>query len=184
MYRNILSIIVIVALFFVAECIVAVGAQQNRNKFGPVVSAYLTALAEEISELEYQLKHREISPSVYQRVRQRLTLLQRFVEERAASSREDFVPELEVLTEEEFGAVGLKGKADPKELKTGDLISGRWKVLGRARGRTPIFVLERLELKERESSENSAPDQKTVKKIDPLELIETIVVPENKGIRP
>jgi hypothetical protein len=184
MYRRNLSIIVIVALFFVAECIVEVGAQQNRNKFGPVVSAYLTALAEEISELEYQLKHREIRPSDYQRVRQRLSLRQRFVEERATSSREDFVPELEVLTEDEFGAVGLKGKADPKDLKTGDLIGGRWKVLGIAPGRAPIFVIERLELTEKRYSENSAPEQRTLKKIDPLELIETIVVPENKGIRP
>jgi hypothetical protein len=184
MYREALSIIVIVTLFCVAEHLGAGGAQQKRNKYGPVVSAYLTALAEEISELEYQLYHREIRRSDYQRTRQRLNLLRRFVEERATESRDDYVPELEVLTEDEFGAVGLKGKADPKELKPGDLIDGRWKLLGVERGRTPIFVIERLELTERKSLENSGLEQKPVKKIDPLELIETIVVPEYKGIKP
>src|SRR5262245_19403854 len=184
MYRQVLSIIFIVALLFFAVHFEAGGAQLNRNKYGPVVRAYLTALDEEVSELEYQLRHREISRSDYQRSKQRLGLLRRFVELRAAGSREDYVPELEVLSEAEFGAVGLKGKADPKELKPGDLIDHRWKLLAIERGRTPIFVIERLELTERKSFENSGPEQKPVKKVDPLELIETIVVPEYKGIRP
>ncbi|MCI0659479.1 MAG: hypothetical protein L0220_00240 [Acidobacteria bacterium] len=184
MYRQALSVIVIITLFFVAEHFVAGAAQLNRNKYGPVVTAYLTALEEEVSELVYQLNHREISRSDYQRSRQRLGLLRRFVEQRAATSREDFVPELEVLSEAEFGTVGLKGKANPKELKPGDLIDGRWRLLGVERGKTRIFVIERLELAERKSFENSGTEQKPVKKIDPLDLIETIVVPENKGIRP
>jgi len=184
MYRQALSIVVIVAIFFIAGNIGAGVAQQNRNKYGPVVNAYLTALTEEVSELEYQLNRREISRSDYQRSRQRLGLLRRFVEQRAAESREDYVPELEILSEDEFGAVGLKGKADLKELKPGDMIDRRWKLLAIERGRTPIFVIERLELTERKSFENSGPEQKPVKKVDPLELIETIVVPEYKGSRP
>jgi hypothetical protein len=179
MSRHTLSIIIIVAIFWAAEQINVGGPQQNRNRYGPVVNAYLTSLAEEVSELEYQLNHREISRADYQRSRQRLILLRRFVEQRAADSREDYVPELEVLSEDEFRAIGLKVKADPKELKPGDLINGKWKLLGVERGRRPIFVIERLEL-----TENSGAEQKTEKKVDPLELIETIVVPENKGIRP
>jgi len=183
MYRQALSIIVIGTLFFVADHFVAGAVQLNRNKYGPVVTAYLTALDEEVSELLYQMNHREISRSDYLRSRQRLSLLRRFVEQRAANSREDFVPELEVLSEAEFGSVGLKGKANPKELQPGDLIDGRWRLLGVERGKTPIFVIERLEITER-TIENSGPELKPVKKVDPLDLIETIVVPENKGIRP
>ncbi|MGH9803307.1 MAG: hypothetical protein ACRD82_23325, partial [Blastocatellia bacterium] len=55
-------------------------AQTKRASYGPVIKAYLTGLDEELTELEFQLRHREITRAIYDRTKQRLAVARRYVE--------------------------------------------------------------------------------------------------------
>ena len=170
-----MSRLALVTIFALSMCFATTkgDAQQKRVVYGPVVSAYLTGLAEELNELEYQLKHREISRPDYERAKQRLTILRRFVQRLATEIREDLVPELQILADDELVNLGLNTKPNPDQLQTGDVLENQWKLLSIELGRMRFFVFEKLPA---ESVDVAA---KPVKKIDPNEVIETIIVPDN-----
>ncbi|MCI0338659.1 MAG: energy transducer TonB [Acidobacteria bacterium] len=164
------------ALYFITPGVAKGGVQQQRATFGPVVSAYLTGLTEELNELEYQLRHREMSRSDHDRAKQRLIILKRYVERLAAQSKEDLVPELQILVEGELGTLGLNPKPNPGELQVGELLDSQWKFLGIERGRTRFFVFQRIPQQEGISAGNVMSERRSARKIDPQEVIETIVV--------
>ncbi len=159
----------------------APAAQQKRAPYGPVISSYLAGLDEELNELEYQLKRDEIGRADYERAKQRLTILRRFLDRYAAENREDIVPEYQALAEDELKTLGLS-----KEYKIDDLIGGvemegQWKVIGvqSASDRKSIrfLVLERLQ----RGTAGVVGESKLGKTIDPREVIETIVVPDTSS---
>lgn len=156
----------------------SLGAQQKRAAYGPVVNAYLTGLREELNELEYQLSHREITRTDYERSKQRLSILRRFVERHAAGRSEDIVPEFLILTDDELGTLGLSRRPNPLLLQSGELLEGLWKFIGTERGRIRFLIFERVHTPKRLSDVNDSLKQKSDRKFDPLELIETIVVHE------
>src|SRR5215210_8980328 len=94
-------------------------AQQKRVSYGPVVRASLSGLDEEMTELEFMIRHREISREDYERTKQRLTVRRRFIERTATRNREDRVPELQVLADDELSALASGIELNPEELKTG-----------------------------------------------------------------
>lgn len=151
------------------------GAGQQQRTTGPVVRAYLTSLAEEFNELDFQLRHNEISRGDYERAHQRLTILRRFVERRAAESHEDRVPEFEVLTVEEFDMLGLSVKPTDDALSVGAVLDQRWKLIGIERGNLRFFVFEKLTTS---ATANNAqlPDKKPRAIPNPLDAIETAIV--------
>ncbi len=175
MSRLVLITISILILCFVTPHLYAFGIQQKRVVYGPVVKAYLIGLAEELNELDYQLKHREISRPDYDRSKQRLTILRRHIQKLAAENREDMVPELLVLADDELANLGLSAKPDPDQLQTGGLLDNQWKLLGIERGRMRFFVFKQLPQVERDVIADRLPHRK----FDPQEVIETIVVREN-----
>jgi hypothetical protein len=158
--------------------VASVNAHQQSASYGPIVGAYLTGLAEELNELEFQLKHREIGRSDYERSKQRLLILRRYVERLARQSIVDQVPELQILADEELGTMGLKAKRSPDELQVGDLFDNEWQILGIERGRIRFFIFERVPQRERAAVESTLTDRRATRKIAPEEVIETIVVRE------
>jgi len=171
--------IILAAILCGAAALTNVGAaRQKQASYGPTVSAYLTGLDEELNELEYQLRREEITRADYERAKQRLTILRRTVERYAAESHKDIVPEYQALAEDELKTVGLS-----REYKAGDLIpgaelEGRWKIVavqpGAERKLVRFLVLERLQ----RVAEGGSRESKIAKKIDPRDVIETIIVPE------
>jgi protein TonB len=174
----------IAALCCLTPAFAKVGVQQERATYGPVVKAYLTGLAEELSELEYQLRHREINRPDYDRAKHRLTILRRFVERLAAQSVEDLVPELQILTDDELGTLGLNSLPNPNELETGNQLDGQWELIGIERVRMRFFVFKRLSATEIVAPESATLERKLGRKIDPQEVIETIVVRERPTTLP
>ncbi|MGH9853198.1 MAG: TonB family protein [Blastocatellia bacterium] len=158
-------------------------AQQKRASYGPVVSAYLTGLDEELNELEYQLRRREIDRADYERAKQRLTILRRFVGRYAAENGEDIVPEYQALAEDELNTLGLSREYKTGELIAGAELDGQWKIIGVQVGevqigmeRKPVrfLVIERPQRAE----DGVAHESKLGKTIDPRDVIETIIVRE------
>lgn len=169
MFKASFAIIAAVALLLPAPAV----AQQNRAASGPVVKAFLSGLGEELTELEFQIRHREISRNDYERTKQRLTILRRFVARIAAHSSEDRVPELQVLAEDELSALTPGVELNPSELQIGAQIGSRWKLAGTERIRDRFFVLEKLPQTETFSV---VPERKLSPGIDLRDVIETIIV--------
>ncbi len=168
------KIVVVIAIFFM-PLLATANVQQKRQAYGPVVRAYLTGLDEELTELEFQFRHQEISREVYGRTKQRLVILRRYVEAFALREREDRVPELQVLADDELGILVPDAQLNPDELKIEDEIGGKWKLVSIERGRNRFFVLEKLQ---QFDAGGTVPERKLGSGIDPLDVIETIIVRE------
>jgi protein TonB len=164
----------------------AIEAQPPKKSPGPVVSAYLTSLAEEFRELEFQISHREISRADYERTRQRLLLLRSLVERRAASNKEDRVPELQVLLADEFDRLGLSARPEAGKLRAGAELEKQWKLISIERDQQSgrrFFVFERLITQQSpggkgEEEQILLPARKIT--VSPEKIIETITVPEDE----
>ncbi|MGH9841308.1 MAG: energy transducer TonB [Blastocatellia bacterium] len=172
-----MKIVVIAILLFTFAADSA--AQQTRARFGPVVTAYLTGLAEELNELEYQRSRGEIARADYERAKSRLTLLRRLVERHATKSREDAVPEYQILAEDELKTLGTSGELQPDQLVAGAEVENQWKLVGIEPGagqkRARLFVFEPLPQKELSSRADAIRERK--REFD-VQAIETVVVNE------
>ncbi|MDX2030850.1 MAG: energy transducer TonB [Blastocatellia bacterium] len=172
-------IIYILAVFLGSTA--GLAAQVARAPFGPVVTAYLTGLREELNELEYQVRRQEISRTDYDRTRERLQLLRRHVERAAARGGEDVVPELLVLAEDEFKNLGVSGERSPAQLTVGETIESRWRLIaiepvGAPRAAKPgirFYVFERVA-----SPQTDAVRERRLDRRRNLEAIETVLVQE------
>ena len=171
--------IIIAITIFTALALVSVSAVAQRSTLGPVVSAYLTNLGEELKELDFQLRHREISRQDYDRSYQRLTILRRVVEHLAAERQEDRVPELEVLVADEFDRLGLSTKPEADALRVGELLDERWKLLSTERITTRFFVFEKLNSHPIASNAEQSSKSKPRSTPNPQDAIETVIVYEN-----
>jgi TonB family protein len=114
----------------------------------------------------------------YERAKQRLTILRRFVERYAAESREDIVPEYQVLAEDELNTLGLGREYKTDELIEGVELEGQWKIIGVQIGierkLTRFLVLERSQ----RAADGGVRESRLGKTIDPRDVIETIIVRE------
>ncbi len=182
MSRHSHLITAVIVLFAIALPPEPIFAQQKRTPYGPVVRAYLTGLDEERNELEFQLRHKEISRADYERAKHRLTILRGSVERYASERREDIVPEYQVLAEDELSTLGLSKEFRPEDLIDGMELEGQWKIIeirfGGERKLNRFLVLEGLSRARTESSAGIAGESRVGKTIDPRDVIETIVVRE------
>lgn len=148
---------------------VLAAAQPKRVVYGPVVRAYLTGLDEELNELEFQLRHQEISRPDYDRAKLRLAILRRAVQEYAKLRQEDRVPELQIVNENELASLGLGQELNADALRVGQQYGGRWELFSIERGRPRVFVFEHLRAE-------TVPERKLGAGVDPRSVIETIVI--------
>lgn len=156
---------------------------QKKSVYGPVVTAYLTGLNEELNELNFQLQQKEISRPDFERTRQRLLIQRRLVQERARASRADRVPELQVLQLDEFGMVGLSQPPEPERLQVGNVFDESWRLIGIEATQPVFYVFEKVALTLAKAPEGRRERQAALP-ADPLSVIETIVVPDPQPLRP
>jgi TonB family protein len=148
-------------------------AQRQKPAYGPAVTAYLVNLEEEIKELDFQLRHQEISRRDYGRTRARLLLQFKYVERLVAESREDSVPELQVLTADEVSALLLGGAEVGGELRAGEMVNTHWKVIAVEQRGEKFFVLARTS-----SAKPGGEAGRPRRRVNPLDVIETVRVEE------
>ena len=158
------KLLFIIIIFF--SLVIGVLAQST---FGPIVSSYFVNIDEELNELEYQIAHQEINRNDYARSKQRLQLQKQYVKKLVTMSGVDIVPELQILTPDELiSMMGVKDE-QAQTLKTGDILSGQWKLIEIEKRAEKFFVLEKTE---------KARTIASLPKPSPLDGIETIVVIE------
>jgi TonB family protein len=148
-------------------------AQHQKSARGPAVTAYLVNLEEEIKELDFQLRHQEISRRDYGRTRARLLLQFKYVERLVAESREDSVPEIQVLTGDEVSALLLGGAEVGGELRAGEMVNKHWRVVAVEQRGEKFFVLARPP-----SAKPGGEVGRPRRHVNPLDVIETVRVEE------
>ena len=116
----------------------------NSDRFGPEVTAFLELMRQEEVELDYQIKHDEISRKEYARSRNRIAILRQAVLSKARETGEDRVPELHVVVASEVDQIVDGGTRALKGVKPGTIIEGKWRYLGSVTRGEVFYTLERL----------------------------------------
>src|SRR6266513_2205996 len=80
-------------------------ASLSGSEFGPVVSAYLGYLSNEQEVVDDRASRKEITAAYYRRNSNRIHALRQMAIRLVRQSGNDYVPELEAVTVDEFGTI-------------------------------------------------------------------------------
>jgi hypothetical protein len=117
------------------------------NGYGPEVKSFLDLMRHEEDELEFQIKHNEISRREYVRSKSRIAIHRQTVLDLVKESGTDYVPELHVAAASELDQLIEDGTNLIKGIKPGDVIKVKWRYLGSVRRGETFYILERLTVK-------------------------------------
>ena len=117
------------------------------NGYGPEVKSFLDLMRHEEDELEYQIKHNEISRREYIRSKSRIAIHRETVLNLVKESGTDFVPELHVAAASELDQLIEDGTTLIRGIKPGEVIKEKWKYLGSVRRGEIFYTFERLTVK-------------------------------------
>jgi hypothetical protein len=141
MSRPLIITLCIFLLQLLAVCSVR-GIQSDG--YGPEVRSFLELMRHEEDELEFQIKHNEITRPEYIRSKNRIAIQRQIVLARVKDSGIDYVPELYVQTASEINQVIEDGSVLIKSIKPGDVIKDKWRYVGIVRRGEIFYIFERL----------------------------------------
>jgi hypothetical protein len=140
------KIVILMCLFLgsqtVAFSIVTVDPQSNG--YGPEVRSFLELMRHEDDELEFQIKHNEISRRDYIRSKTQIAIHRQTVLDLVKETGKDFVPEIHVVAAPDLDQLIEDGTKIVKSIKRGDTISDKWRYLGSVHRGEPFYIFERL----------------------------------------
>jgi len=140
----------------------AYGQRQTESEFGPVVSAYLGYLNNEQEVVDDRVSRREITGAYYRRNSNRIHALRQMTVRLARQSGNDYVPELEAITVDEFGTI-FERRPNLSGLRSGEVVANKFRFLGAVRTGETFYLFARLDpyeqadLMQRSSKAASAP---------------------------
>lgn len=117
------------------------------NEYGPEVKSFLDLMRHEDDELEFQIRHNEISRREYIRSKSRIAIHRETMLKLVKESGTDYVPELHVAAASELDQLIEDGTILIRGIKTGDVIKEKWRYLGSVRRGEMFYILERLTVK-------------------------------------
>ena len=120
---------------------------RQAQEFGPVVRAYLGYLRAEQEVVDDRASRREISPRYYRRNSNRIRALRRTAIRIARESRDDYLPELEAVTRDEFDNL-FESPPPQGSLYVGRVLNNAYRFLGTIRSGETFYVFARLSLDE------------------------------------
>ena len=121
-----------------------VNSAQGQEGYGPEVKSFLDLMRHEEGELEFQIKHNEITRKDYIRSKNRIAIHRQTVLNLVKETGEDYVPELHVVAAPELDQLIDDGTAALKGIKRGDVIKQKWRYLGSTTRAEIFYVFERL----------------------------------------
>ena len=131
-------------LLFICSPFTTGQTRYSEDDFGPVVRAYLGYLKNEQEVVDDRVSRREISPGYYRRNSNRIRALRQIAVRLARETQNDYLPELEAVTADEFGL--LFGRpTPPPTFKSGEVIRNTFRFLGTVRSSEIFYVFARLD---------------------------------------
>lgn len=140
--------------------------RESDAEFGPVVRAYLGYLRNEQEVVDDRASRREISQAYYLRNTNRIRALRQMAIRIAHETKNDYLPEIEAVTREEFGNL-FESPPRLESLSVGAVFNNTFRYLGPVRSREIFYVFARLdpyeqaELMEREKRSGAASGRTT-----------------------
>jgi hypothetical protein len=98
----------------------------------------------EDDELEFQIRHNEISRREYVRSKTQIAIHRQTVLDLVKETGKDYVPELHVVAAVELDQLIEDGTSAIKGLKRGDVIRNKWRYLGSVHKTEVFYIFERL----------------------------------------
>ena len=145
MYRLSGTVLLVFSFFIVVTLSgTAFGQRQAEGEFGPVVSAYLGYLNNEQEVVDDRVSRREITAAYYRRNSNRIHALRQTAVRLARQSGNDYVPELEAVTADEFRTI-FEHPPRPASLTTTGVIDNKFRFLGAVHDGEVFYVFARLD---------------------------------------
>jgi len=113
-------------------------------QFGPVVRAYLGYLRNEQEVVDDRISRREISTTYYRRNSERIRALRQMAIRLVTQSGNDYVPELEAVTTEEFRTL-FEQPPRPISLHSNQVLNNKFRYLGAIRTGDVFYLFARLD---------------------------------------
>ena len=132
-------------------------------EFGPVVRAYLGYLRAQQEVVDDRASRREIDPRYYRHNSNRIRALRQMALRIARETENDFLPELEAVTEDEFDLLFDEPPA-PSSFRVGETLNFTFRFLGVVpTGRERFFLFARLDPYEQAELRKAAESQTSKK---------------------
>jgi hypothetical protein len=130
---------------------------EDEREFGPVVRAYLGYLRNEQEVVDDRVSRREISRAYYRRNSNRIRALREIAMRIARESHNDYLPELEAVTSDEFSTL-FERPPGIQQLVIGKVFNNTFRFVGSVRQVDVFYVFARLDPYEQADSKekNSA----------------------------
>lgn len=111
---------------------------------GPELKSFLDLMRHEEDELEFQIRHKEITRKEYVRSKNRIAIHRQTVLSLVEETGQDHVPELHVVAASELDQLIEDGTAAVKGIKRGDILKQKWRYLGSEKRGEAFYIFERL----------------------------------------
>ena len=132
------------------------------TEFGPVMRAYLGYLGNEQEVVDDRASRREITPLYYHRNSERIRALRQMAIRLVRQSGNDYVPELEAVTLDEFGTLFEK-PPKPATLRADEIVANKFRFLAPIHSGEVFYLFARLdpyeqaELMQRQKKDQASP---------------------------
>jgi hypothetical protein len=144
--RSFLALSVLLLLSGVAIAQRSTGSVDSNNisEFGPVMRAYLGYLSNEQEVVDDRASRREISAAYYRRNSNRIRVLRQMAIRLVRQSGNDYVPELEAVTQDEFGTLFEK-PPKPATFRANEILANKFRFLGAVHSSEVFYLFARLD---------------------------------------
>lgn len=120
------------------------GQSADSGAYGPEVRSFLDLMRHEEDELEFQIKHNEISRREYIRSKTQIAIHRQTVLDLVKETGKDYVPELHVVAASELDQLIEDGTRAIKGIKRGGVVGNKWRYLGSVHRGETFHIFERL----------------------------------------
>jgi hypothetical protein len=137
----------LVLMFFFALTSVhaSQGSFSSDDEFGPVVRAYLGYLRNEQEVVDDRASRREVSSNYYRHNSNRIKALRQMAIRLARETHNDYLPELEAVSGDEFGLLFGSSPPQPARLRAGEVLRNTFRFLGVVRAGETFYLFARLD---------------------------------------
>jgi hypothetical protein len=141
--ENILQRLLVISLVACSAFAVAraQGSRTGDDEFGPNVRAYLSYLRNEQEVVDDRASRREIKRSYYLHNLNRINALRQMAVQIARATKNDYLPELEAVSQDELAQLFDAPPTKPSTLKVGELLEFKFKFLGVVASKGEKFYL-------------------------------------------
>jgi hypothetical protein len=122
----------------------ALGQRPVDSQFGPVVTAYLGYLSNEQEVVDDRASRKEITAAYYRRNLNRIHALRQMAIRLVRQSGNDYVPELEAVTVDEFGTI-FEHPPHPAGLRPSEVFANKFRFLGSVHSGETFYLFARLD---------------------------------------